>query len=182
MAQKKTTVGKIDQQVLAYTAGRDIELDRALIRIDCIGTAAHVTMLSKMDLENPILTPSERDQIITQLVEIMGQAEAGRFNIRLSDQDVHLAVERTLTKTLGDIGKKTHTGRSRNDQVAVDLKLYSKEQLLCILDETLALAQVLIRFENSISACPWGRTHMQPGMPSSVGQATAHAESLLMMR
>ena len=62
----------------------------------------------------------------------MGQAEAGRFNIRLSDQDVHLAMERTLTKTLGDI-EKTHTGRSRNDQVAVDLKLYSKEQLLCIL-------------------------------------------------
>ena len=135
MAQKKTTVGKIDQQVLAYTAGRDIELDRALIRIDCIGTAAHVTMLSKMDLENPILTPSERDQIITQLVEIMGQAEAGRFNIRLSDQDVHLAVERTLTQTLGDIGKKRTPVRG-NDQVAVDLKLYSKEQLLCILDET----------------------------------------------
>ena len=181
MAQKKTTVGKIDQQVLAYTAGRDIELDRALIRIDCIGTAAHVTMLSKMDLENPILTPSERDQIITQLVEIMGQAEAGRFNIRLSDQDVHLAVERTLTQALGDIGKKTHTGRSRNDQVAVDLKLYSKEQLLCILDETLALAQVLIRFGKQHQRVPMvGRTHMQPGMPSSVGLwATAHAESLL---
>jgi argininosuccinate lyase len=181
MAQKKTTVGKIDQQVLAYTAGRDIELDGALVRIDCIGTAAHVTMLSKMDLAKPILTSSERDKIITQLVEVMEQAEAGRFKIRLSDQDVHLAVERTLTEKLGDIGKKTHTGRSRNDQVAVDLRLYSKEQLLCILDETVELAQVLVRFGKQHKQVPMvGRTHMQPGMPSSVGLwATAHAESIL---
>ena len=178
---KKTTVGNIDQQVLAYTAGRDIQLDQALIRIDCIGTAAHVTMLSEMALEKPILSVGERDQIIAQLQVIMEQAEAGRFKIRLSDQDVHLAIERTLTSQLGDLGKKTHTGRSRNDQVALDLRLYAKEQLFCILEEATEFAEILVRFGKKHKRVPMvGRTHMQPGMPSSVGLwASAHAESML---
>ncbi len=179
--KQKTTVGTIDNEVLSFTAGRDVELDHALITVDCIGTAAHVTMLSQMPVEPRLITEEERKQVIAGLVEIIGLAQKGEFSIELADQDVHLAVERTLTKQLGDLGKKIHTCRSRNDQVAVDLRLYAKEQLLDTLSEAAALATALTEFGRKHESVPMvGRTHMQPGMPSSVGLwATAHAESLL---
>ena len=181
MAKQKTTVGTINNEVLAFTAGRDVELDRVLITVDCIGTAAHVTMLSEMPLEPRLITKEERNLVIEGLIEIIGLAKQDQFNIELADQDVHLAVERTLTTKLGDLGKKIHTCRSRNDQVAVDLRLYAKEQLLETLEEAIALVQVLVAFGKKHVNVPMvGRTHMQPGMPSSVGLwATAHAESLL---
>ena len=181
MAKQKTTVGTINNETLAYTAGRDVELDHALITVDCIGTAAHVTMLSRMPVKPKLISEAERRQVIEGLVEIISQAQQNKFKIRLADQDVHLAVERTLTKKLGDLGKKIHTCRSRNDQVATDLRLYAKEQLLCTLEEAAALAQALTAFGKKHEKVPMvGRTHMQPGMPSSVGLwATAHAESLL---
>ena len=128
--KQKTTVGTIDSEVLTFTAGRDVELDHALITADCIATAAHVTMLAKVPVEPKLITEEERDQVIRSLVKIIDMAQKGAFRIELSDQDVHLAVERTLTERLGDLGKKIHTCRSRNDQVAVDLRLYAKEQLL----------------------------------------------------
>ncbi|HEY5621373.1 MAG TPA: hypothetical protein VIR77_02120, partial [Pontiella sp.] len=103
MAKQKTTVGTIDHEVLAFTAGRDVELDQALIEVDCIGTAAHVTMLSQMPVEPSLITEEERRQVVEGLVEIIRQARQGKFRIRLADQDVHLAVERTLTKKLGDL-------------------------------------------------------------------------------
>ncbi len=181
MAKQKTTVGTIDNEVLAFTAGRDVELDQALIEVDCIGTAAHVTMLSKMKVEPKLITEDERRQVIEGLVGIIGQAKHGKFKIKLADQDVHLAVERTLTQQLGDLGKKIHTCRSRNDQVAVDLRLFAKQELLAVLEEAAALADALTAFGKKHEDVPMvGRTHMQPGMPSSVGLwATAHAESLL---
>lgn len=181
MAKQKTTVGTINDDVLAYTAGRDVELDHALITVDCIGTAAHVTMLSGMPVEPKLITPEECGRVIEGLVEIIGLAQKGKFKIKLADQDVHLAVERTLTQKLGDLGKKIHTCRSRNDQVAVDLRLYAKEQLLETLAEAADLAAALTAFGKKHEKVPMvGRTHMQPGMPSSVGLwATAHAESLL---
>ena len=145
MSNKKTTVGTINSQVLEYTAGRDVELDRSLVSVDCIGTVAHVTMLAAMPVDPPVITVVERDQVIAVLNAIRAQAEKGSFKIRLSDQDVHLAVERTLTSELGDLGKKVHTGRSRNDQVAVDLRLFAKEQLLHTLEEVAALAEVLVQ-------------------------------------
>ncbi len=181
MAKQKTTVGTIDREVLAFTAGRDVELDHALITVDCIGTAAHVTMLSKMPVKPKIITEAECRQVVEGLVEIIGLAQQNKFKIKLADQDVHLAIERALTKKLGDLGKKIHTCRSRNDQVAVDLRLYSKEQVLSTLEEAAALAAALTAFGKKHEAVPMvGRTHMQPGMPSSIGLwATAHAESLL---
>ncbi|MBN2164505.1 MAG: argininosuccinate lyase [Pontiellaceae bacterium] len=181
MAKQKTTVGTIDNEVLAFTAGRDVELDHALIEVDCIGTAAHVTMLSRMPVDPALITDAERAQVIEGLVEIIGLARKGSFPIELADQDVHLAVERTLTTKLGDLGKKIHTCRSRNDQVAVDLRLYAKEQLLGALEEAVGLVAALVEFGKRHESVPMvGRTHMQPGMPSSVGLwATAHAESLL---
>lgn len=181
MAKQKTTVGTINNETLAFTAGRDVELDHALVTVDCIGTAAHVTMLSKMPVKPKLITEAERKQVVEGLVEIIGLAQQGKFRIKLADQDVHLSVERTLTKKLGDLGKKIHTCRSRNDQVAVDLRLYAKEQLLQTLEEAAALVSVLTAFGKKHENVPMvGRTHMQPGMPSSVGLwATAHAESLL---
>jgi argininosuccinate lyase len=181
MAKQKTTVGTINNETLAYTAGRDVELDHALITVDCIGTAAHVTMLSEMPVKPKLITEAERKQVIEGLVEIIGLAQKNKFKIQLADQDVHLAVERTLTKKLGDLGKKIHTCRSRNDQIATDLRLYAKEQLLQTLEEAAALASALVSFGRKHKKVPMvGRTHMQPGMPSSVGLwATAHAESLL---
>ncbi len=181
MAKQKTTVGIINNEVLAFTAGRDVELDHALITVDCIGTAAHVAMLSKMPEEPKLVTEAECKQVVEGLVEIIGLAQRNEFEIKLADQDVHLAVERTLTKKLGDLGKKIHTCRSRNDQVAVDLRLYAKEQILQTLEEAAALVATLVSFGKKHEAVPMvGRTHMQPGMPSSVGLwATAHAESLL---
>lgn len=179
--EQKTTVGTINNEVLVFTAGRDVELDHALVTVDCIGTAAHVTMLSKMPLKPKLITETERKQVVAGLVEIIGLAQKNKFKIKLADQDVHLAVERTLTKKLGDLGKKIHTCRSRNDQVAVDLRLYAKEQILQALEETTTLASAFIAFGKKYELVPMvGRTHMQPGMPSSVGLwATAHAESLL---
>ena len=179
MNTQTTTVGTIDEEVLSFTAGRDVELDVNLIQSDCIGTAAHVTMLSRM--KPAVVTDVERTQVIGELKKIIECANEGSFEIRLTDQDVHLAVERTLTEALGDLGKKIHTCRSRNDQVAVDLRLFAREELLGTLSEAAALAAALLKFGRKHQKVPMvGRTHMQPGMPSSVGLwASAHAESLL---
>ncbi len=176
---KKTTVGDIRASVLAFTAGRDHILDYNLIDVDCLGTAAHVTMLA--ELPHPVFTIKERDQLLAALARIAGDAQAGRFTITLEDQDVHLAVERCLTQRLGDLGKKVHTARSRNDQVAVDLRMYARKRMLDIAADTLILIRAMTDFAETWRAMPMvGRTHMQPAMPSSVGLwAFAHAESLL---
>jgi argininosuccinate lyase len=138
-------------------------------------------MLSRIPLKHKLFSQSERKLVIAGLVNIMRSSRNGAFKISREDQDVHLAVERTLTSKLGDLGKKIHTARSRNDQVAVDLRLYGKEQLLGVLDETAALALALLKFAGKHAAVPMvGRTHMQPAMPGSVALwASAHAESLL---
>ena len=179
--QRSTTVGVINAEVLAYTAGRDVELDRNLIAADCLGTAAHVTMLSKMPQKCRVLTPSDAKKVIAELVAILRRAQAGKFDITLEDQDVHLAVERNLTAQLGDLGQKVHTCRSRNDQVAVDLRLFAKEEMLAVLAEIASVAGALADFARRHATVPMvGRTHLQPAMPSSVGLwADAHAVALL---
>ncbi len=178
---RKTIVGEIDPRVLAFTAGKDTVLDLRLVEVDCIGTAAHVTMLSRAPVEPPLFTSRQRDRVVGELVKIIRAAHAGEFAIRPEDQDVHLAVERTLTQALGDLGRRVHTARSRNDQVAVDLRLYGKTRLLEITVAALDLADVLIELGRRHARVPMvGRTHLQPAMPSSVGVwASAHAESLL---
>ncbi len=181
MTARKTLVGKIHPDVLAFTAGKDVLLDTALIEADCIGSAAHVTMLSKLKLDKPLFTEQECVDVKRELVAIMRRAREGRFSITQRDQDVHLAVERALSAKLGDAGKRIHTARSRNDQVAVDLRLYGKEQLFGMIEECAGLANVLLTLGKRHAKVPMvGRTHLQPAMPSSVGVwASAHAESLL---
>jgi len=173
-----TTVGTIDEATLAYTTGRDPVLDLALVRADCLGTAAHAIMLSR--LRPPILTADETRALLAELERVVSLAEEGRFTITPADQDVHLAVERHLTASLGEPGKKVHTFRSRNDQAATDLRLFIREELLGLAQETAELARTFIRFARRHERCPMvGRTHRQPAMPSSVGLwAGAHAESL----
>ncbi len=181
MTARKTLVGQIHPEVLAFTAGKDVILDGALVEADCIGSAAHVQMLSKLKLKEPLFSEAERAGVIRELVAIMRRARAGRFPIRTKDQDVHLAVERSLSTKLGDVGKRVHTARSRNDQVAVDLRLYGKEQLFGMIEDAAELARVLLALGQRHAMVPMvGRTHLQPAMPSSVGVwASAHAESLL---
>ncbi len=178
---QKTIVGKIHPDVLAFTVGKDRVLDLDLAVWDCLGTAAHVTMLSKMRVKPAILGTEERNLVVSALIDVMREAHAGKFTITEADQDVHLAVERRLTERLGDLGRKVHTGRSRNDQVAVDIRLHVKDQLLGLTDEVASLAEGLVAFGKRHAKLPMvGRTHLQPAMPSSVGLwATAYAEMLL---
>lgn len=178
---RATTVGDVDSEILSFTVGKDPENDLLLAEFDCIGTAAHVTMLSRMPLKPPVLTERERKKVVSELVRIIGQVRNGAFRITTDDQDVHMAVERMLTRRLGAIGRKVHTARSRNDQVAVDLRLFARDQLLGAADESVNLAAVLTGLARRNRRIPMvGRTHMQPAMPSSVGVwASAFAESLL---
>lgn len=178
-AIRETLTGAVDRDVLLFTVGSDTIWDAVLAEADCIGGAAHVTMLAA--IAPKLFTRRERDKVVAELIGIIRNARRGEFKISESDQDVHLAVERILTHKLGELGRKIHTARSRNDQIAVDLRLYGREQLLHIMDEALALAGALLRIARKHALAPMvGRTHMQPAMPSSVGLwASAHAESLL---
>jgi argininosuccinate lyase len=178
---KKTIVGKINPDVLSFTVGLDPILDLNLAVWDCIGTAAHVTMLSKMKVKPAILSTSDKDKVIKALNEIIAEAKQGGFTITEADQDVHLAVERRLTERLGELGRKVHTGRSRNDQVAVDIRLHVRDELLGMTGEVATLAEELVTFGKRHEKLPMvGRTHLQPAMPSSVGVwATGYAEALL---
>ena len=179
--RRATTVGVVDAEVLAYTAGQDRVLDLALVEADCFGTAAHVTMLSRVPVRPRLLTAADARRVIGELRNIVADAAAGRFSITIEDQDVHLAVERRLTEKLGDLGKRVHVCRSRNDQVAVDLRLFAKGRLLEAVSAAAALARALTAFAKKHEKVPMvGRTHMQPAMPSSVGLwASAWAEGLL---
>jgi argininosuccinate lyase len=178
---RKTIVGKIHPDVLSFTVGKDPVLDLELAVWDCVGTAAHVTMLSRMRVKPAILGTAERNRVVSALVDIIRESQAGAFTITEADQDVHLAVERRLTERLGELGRKVHTGRSRNDQVAVDIRLHARDQLLGLVDEVAELAAGLVAFGKRHERVPMvGRTHLQPAMPSSVGLwATAYAETLL---
>jgi argininosuccinate lyase len=178
---KQTIVGNIDPEVLAFTVGRDLDLDRHLLTADCAGTAAHVLMLAKCRCPGPVLTTAESKRVIRVLAGIVREAGEKEFLIRSEDQDVHLAVERILTSKLGDTGRKVHTARSRNDQVAVDLRLYAKDRLLSLIDEISVLAGTLTDFAWRHRHEPMvGRTHLQPAMPSSVGLwASSYAEGLM---
>ena len=172
----------VDQDVLRYTVGDDPVLDLALAVWDCMGTAAHVTMLSEMKgLKKPVVTKAEAAKVRKELGRIAALAEKGEFKIMVEDQDVHMAVERMLTEALGDLGKKIHTGRSRNDQVAVDVRLHMKDEILRAEAEAVALAAGLRAFGIKSGNVPLvGRTHLQPAMPSSVEMwATGHAEMVL---
>ncbi|MFC2049320.1 argininosuccinate lyase [Chlamydiota bacterium] len=168
---------KLDRLVETFMTGDDPVLDRALIPYDCMGSIAHAKMLAKIG----ILTTDECHQLVCELQLLMRLSEEGRFKIRPEDEDVHTAIENALTVKLGHIGKKIHTARSRNDQILLDLRLYSREWLLKTAQDVLGAIHVLLSFAEAYQAIPIpGRTHFQRAMPSSLGLwAGAFAESLL---
>lgn len=168
---------ELDAVVEQYTVGEDHILDRALIRWDCVGSIAHAEMLCAIG----ILSREEFEALRQRLNELIRLAEEGRFTVRAEDEDVHTAVEGDLTQRLGDVGKKLHTARSRNDQVILDLRLYLRDQLLHMADAACDMAGGLTDFAEKHRDVPLvGRTHFQRAMPSSVGLwAGAFAESLL---
>lgn len=180
-ADTATTVGKINPDVLAFTEGKDPVLDLALAEVDCLGTAAHVTMLTRMAFQPTLFTPEQRNAVVAALADIIDEARRGDFTITAADQDVHLAVERRLTERLGDLGKKVHTCRSRNDQVAVDIRLHIRNELNALRTELADLAADLLALAQKHPRVPLvGRTHLQPAMPSSVAMwASGYAEMLL---
>ena len=163
-------------EIERFTVGRDREMDLYLAKHDVLGSMAHTTMLETIGL----LTAQELEQILAELKNIYATAERGEFVIEDGVEDVHSQVELMLTRRLGDVGKKIHSGRSRNDQVLLDLKLFTRTQLHEIAEEVYNLFEELIvqsnRYKDVLMP---GYTHLQIAMPSSFGLwFGAYAESL----
>lgn len=166
----------VDRNVETYTVGRDREMDLYLAPYDILGSMAHITMLQSIGL----LTSDELEVLLAELREIYKIAEKGDFVIEDGIEDVHSQVELMLTRRLGDIGKKIHSGRSRNDQVLVDLKLFIRSRIEDLTKAITRLFDTLIsqseRYKNVLLP---GYTHLQVAMPSSFGLwFGAYAESL----
>ncbi|HOR40009.1 MAG TPA: argininosuccinate lyase [Paludibacteraceae bacterium] len=178
MAQKlweKDT--KVNSEIERFTIGKDREMDMYLAKYDVIGSMAHITMLESIGL----LTPKELTTLLLGLKEIYKEIESGHFIIDENVEDIHSQVELVLTDKLGDMGKKIHSGRSRNDQVLLDLKLFSRAKIQEIATETHLLFNTLLtQSEQYKSVLMPGYTHLQIAMPSSFGLwFGAYAESLV---
>jgi len=160
-----------------YTVGRDAELDQQLVVYDVLGTLAHAKGLSRIG----VLTEAEFNQLREAFQALLRAYQKGDFRVTVSDEDVHTAIERFLTDRLGVIGQKIHTGRSRNDQVLVALRLFTREQLQVFVQHVLEAIEALLGVaEKYREVLLPGYTHMQPAMPSSVGLwALSYAESFL---
>ncbi|MCD7932368.1 MAG: argininosuccinate lyase [Tannerellaceae bacterium] len=167
---------QVDKEVEAFTVGKDREMDLYLAKYDVLGSMAHITMLESIGL----LTGQELEQLRAELKKIYHLADQGKFIIEEGVEDVHSQVELMLTRSLGDIGKKIHSGRSRNDHVLLDLKLFTRTQIREIVELSYELFSVLLsqstRYKDILLP---GYTHLQVAMPSSFGLwFGAYAESL----
>ncbi len=168
--------GSVNSRVEAFTVGNDRTLDLVLAPFDILGSLAHIQMLESIGL----LEKEELKRIQTELKKLYELALNGHFVIEDGVEDVHSQVEFLLTKSLGDLGKKIHSGRSRNDQVLVDLKMYLRYEIEEIVKGMDALFQTLIHLSATHrSVLMPGYTHLQVAMPSSFGLwFGAYAESL----
>lgn len=167
----------INSQIESYTVGRDREMDLYLAQDDVLGSMAHITMLQSIGL----LEKNELTALLAELRNIYHQAVDGNFLIEEGIEDVHSQVELMLTRKLGEMGKKIHSGRSRNDQVLVDLRLFTRRQLRLLVQDVQDLFQALQKqSERYASVLMPGYTHLQVAMPSSFGLwFGAYAESLV---
>jgi argininosuccinate lyase len=168
---------EINAEIEKYTVGRDRELDLYLAQDDVLGSMAHITMLENIGL----LKKDELTTLLAQLKIIYDEILLGKFEIEDGIEDVHSQVELMLTRSLGEMGKKIHSGRSRNDQVLVDLRLFTRRQLRLIVEDVCSLFKELQsqseRYQNVLMP---GYTHLQVAMPSSFGLwFGAYAESLV---
>ena len=168
---------EVNKEIERFTVGRDRELDLYLAKYDVLGSMAHITMLESIGL----LEADELRQLLTELKNIYATCERGEFVIEDGVEDVHSQVELMLTRQLGDMGKKIHSGRSRNDQVLVDLKLYTRHELKETVEAVKVLFDELIQKSNQYkNVLMPGYTHLQIAMPSSFGLwFGAYAESLV---
>ena len=166
-----------DKMIEEYTVGDDRELDMRLAKYDVEGSLAHIAMLEKIGL----LTSAELEELTAGLKEIAAEIEAGRFEIEPGTEDVHSQVELMLTRRLGDAGKKIHSGRSRNDQVLVDLKLFLRDELRQTAEAVKTVFDRLQTLSEQYKEILMpGYTHLQVAMPSSFGLwFGAYAESLV---
>ena len=167
---------KTDALIEDYTVGNDRELDMRLARYDVEGSLAHIAMLEKIGL----LTAGELSILTAGLQQIAAEIEAGEFSIEPDTEDIHSQVELLLTRRLGDVGKKIHAGRSRNDQVLVDIKLFLRDELRTLAGDVRAvfdrLQELSERYKDVLMP---GYTHLQIAMPSSFGLwFGAYAETL----
>jgi argininosuccinate lyase len=165
------------KEVEQFTVGKDQEMDMFLARFDVLGSLAHITMLESIGL----LKKDELKILSEELKSIYKRIEQGSFKVEQGVEDIHSQVELELTKKLGDVGKKIHSGRSRNDQVLVDIKLYLRYEIEQVVLEVKNLFDLLItqsdKFKDDLLP---GYTHLQLAMPSSFGLwFGAYAESLV---
>ena len=167
-----------------FTVGNDRILDMRLAKYDVIGSKAHIRMLESIGL----LSAEELEILTKALDQILGEINAGEFVLEDDVEDIHSQVELLLTRRLGDIGKKIHSGRSRNDQVLVDVKLFLKDEVLTLRNEVLQLFHTLQSLsEKHKDVLLPGYTHGQVAMPSSFGlwfgaYAEALADDMYMLR
>jgi len=168
--EDKTDLERLVEQ---FTAGRDVDFDARLLDFDIYGSIAHVSALEEVEL----LAPNEAAKLRNQLRSLLDE----KLEIAPEDEDVHTRVENEVTSELGKLGEKLHTARSRNDQVLVDLRLFTKSRLFQVAEELLDLVGSLLEFAGSGSEIPMvGYTHYREAMPSSVGLwAASYAEALL---
>ncbi len=166
----------IDGFTESFTIGKDKELDVMLAKADVLGNMAHLKMLYSIGL----ITGEELEMLEQALKEIFREVEAGNFRIEEGIEDVHSEIEYLLTQKCGEAGKKIHTGRSRNDQVLIDLKLFTRSALVEVLEGVEQLFRLLLaKAEENKEILMPGYTHLQVAMPSSFGMwFSAYAESL----
>jgi len=171
--QKSVTVNELVEN---FTVGRDREFDLQMAAFDVLGSLAHTQMLESIGL----MSADDLKLLQTELKKIYKDIEEGKFTIQAEVEDVHSQVEMLLTQRIGDAGKKIHSGRSRNDQVLVDLKLFFRHELQQVVEETETLFRQLIELsEKYKDVLLPGYTHLQIAMPSSFGLwFGAYAESL----
>ena len=157
---------EVNAEIERFTVGRDREMDLYLAPYDVLGSMAHITMLESIGL----IGKDELPLLLQELKNIYAICQRGEFQIEEGVEDVHSQVELMLTRKLGDLGKKIHSGRSRNDQVLVDLKLFTRHQLMEIADSVKVLFDELIqKSEQYKQVLMPGYTHLQVAMPSSFG-------------
>jgi argininosuccinate lyase len=156
----------LNKKIEKYTVGDDYLLDQKLVKYDCCASIAHAKMLQKIG----ILTTLECTKLTNTLQEIITLDSTGKFVIQQEEEDCHTAIENFLVNKLGDIGKKIHTARSRNDQVQTALRLYAKGEITAILTLIDMLITALEQIKDKYGMVEWpGFTHMRKAMPSSVG-------------
>jgi argininosuccinate lyase len=154
----------VDAFVARFTAS--VNFDQRLYRHDIMGSIAHASMLAKVG----VLTDAERDTIVDGLRTIEQEIEAGQFDWRVDLEDVHMNIEARLTDRIGVTGKKLHTGRSRNDQVATDIRLWLRDEIDLILSEITRLQQGLLeQAEREADTIMPGFTHLQTAQPVTFG-------------